>query len=62
MSGRDEHRVNDPLDLEALPGQARPLEDEDESCRARRGRRPTRRARGRDESEKLDQYLLRGYH
>ena len=58
-------RVNDPLDLEALPGQARAVPDEDEEARARSSaRRPAADAqgRGRDDSEKLDQYLLRRYH
>ncbi len=63
MSAREERRVNDPLDLEALPGQARASA----RTRTRSPRRSTAattdpQGRGRDESEKLDQYLLRRYH
>ncbi len=65
MAGRDERHVNDPLDLEALPGQARPFREEeegDEELHAQGGPAADPQGRGRDESEKLDQYLLRRYH
>ena len=62
MSARDERRVNDPLDLEAPPGQRRIGDEEDEERRRARGRRKDPQGRGRDESEKLDKYLLRRYH
>ena len=61
MSSRDEHRVNDPLDLEAPPGQEDAFEDEEESAPPA-GPAADAQGRGRDESEKLDQYLLRRYH
>src|SRR5674476_980796 len=60
MSGRDERRVNDPLDLQAPPGQERALDGDDVEGRA--GAAADRQGRGRDDSEKLDQYLLRRYH
>ena len=66
VSARDDRRVNDPLDLEALPGQARTVRDEDEegeaSEQAPHGPSADPEGRGRDDSEKLDQYLLRRYH
>ena len=62
MSGRDEHRVNDPLDLEAPPGQARSLEDEDEELQGRGPAADAHPPRGRDETEKQDQFLLKVYH
>ena len=30
MSARDDRRINDPLDLESLPGQARHVPDEED--------------------------------
>ena len=65
MSGPDERGVNDPLDLEASPGEARAstAEDEDEDeASAHGGPAADAQGRGRDDSEKLDQYLLRRYH
>jgi RNA polymerase sigma-B factor len=66
VSGRDERRVNDPLDLEALPGQARRIPDDEEETEGAEAP-PARPAgdpggRGKADSEKLDQYLLRVYH
>ncbi|MEI6451477.1 MAG: RNA polymerase sigma factor SigF [Actinomycetes bacterium] len=63
MSAADERRVSDPLDLEAPPGQARVVtaDDRDEAP-ARGGPGADPQGRGRDDSEKLDQYLLRRYH
>jgi len=58
--------VNDPLDLEALPGQARIVPDEDDEGESPEQAHPGPSAdpegRGRADSEKLDQYLLRRYH
>jgi len=62
VTPHDDHRTNDPLDLEALPGQGRPLDDEEEGRPADGPRRPDTKGRGRAESDKLDQYLLRRYH
>ncbi len=66
MSGRDDRRVNDPLDLESLPGQARHVPDDDEENEgpetAPEGPSADPEGRGKDDSEKLDQYLLRRYH
>jgi RNA polymerase sigma-B factor len=63
LSARDERRPKDPLDLEGLPGQTRRFdESEEEPEGAERAPRETHAGRGRDESEKLDQYLLRRYH
>ena len=67
MSG-DEHRASDPLDIEALPGQPRPgaddesgLEEEDDSA-VERDDNQRAGGPGKDEADKLDQYLLRRYH
>ena len=66
VSSRDDRRVNDPLDLEALPGQARRVPDDDEEPEGSEARQEGPSAdpkgRGKDDSEKLDQYLLRRYH
>ena len=62
MSTRDERRVSDPLDLEALPGQRRPYDDADEDDADGEEHGHAEQPRGRDESEKKDQYLLRVYH
>ena len=65
MSARDERRPSDPLDLESLPGQRRIPEDEDEAEgteTAHEGPAADREGRGKADSEKLDQYLLRVYH
>ncbi len=60
MSPREDRRVNDPLDLEALPGQRR-IGDDDEELGG--GGPETKHApRGRDDSDKQDQFLLRVYH
>ena len=63
MSAADERRVSDPLDLEAPPGQARVFtaDDKDEAS-LHGGPAADPQGRGRDDSEKLDQYLLRRYH
>ena len=60
MTPHEDRRPNDPLDLEALPGQRRPLDDDDDGVGE--PRKPDTKGRGRDESDKLDQYLLRRYH
>ncbi|HEY5388725.1 MAG TPA: sigma-70 family RNA polymerase sigma factor, partial [Thermoleophilia bacterium] len=63
MSGPDDHRVKDPLDLESPPGQARAFTAEDEEDAATQtGPAADAQGRGRDDSEKLDQFLLRRYH
>lgn len=66
MIGHDERRVNDPLDLRALPGQGRRAADDDDEGDGleveRSGPLADPEGRGRDESEKLDRYLLRRYH
>ena len=59
MSGREDRRVNDPLDLEAPPGQPRIGAEDDDLLEEHGHAAPPR---GRDESEKLDQYLLKVYH
>jgi RNA polymerase sigma-B factor len=66
VSARDERRVNDPLDLESLPGQARRIADDEEEAEgaetAHDGPSADREGRGKADSEKLDQFLLRVYH
>jgi RNA polymerase sigma-B factor len=66
MTGRDDRRANDPLDLGSLPGQARHVPDDDEETEgpetAQEGPSADPEGRGKDDSEKLDQYLLRRYH
>ena len=66
MTGRDDRRAIDPLDLESLPGQARHVPDDDEETEgpetAQEGPSADSEGRGKDDSEKLDQYLLRRYH
>jgi RNA polymerase sigma-B factor len=65
VSALDERRASDPLDLESLPGQRRIAGDEDETEgaeTAREGPSADREGRGKADSEKLDQYLLRVYH
>jgi RNA polymerase sigma-B factor len=61
MDARDDHRgVGDPLDLDTLAGAAGPFaggEVDEQGAEA-----PAMPFRGKDESEKLDQYLLRRYH
>jgi RNA polymerase sigma-B factor len=61
MDARDDHRgAGDPLDLDTLAGTAGPLaegEVDEQGADA-----PATPFRGKDESEKLDQYLLRRYH
>ena len=64
VTPHDDHRPNDPLDLEALPGQ-RPRRWATTKTKSRPSvepRAPDTKGRGRDESDKLDQYLLRRYH
>jgi RNA polymerase sigma-B factor len=64
MSARDESRTKkEPLDLEALPGQARVVRpDEHDDDIGPEGPSADPKGRGRDDAEKLDQYLLRRYH
>jgi RNA polymerase sigma-B factor len=63
---RDEHLAGDPLDLGGTSGEPEDLDDqsEDEEDESSLPKHPTVSAegRGRDESEKLDQFLLRRYH
>jgi RNA polymerase sigma-B factor len=62
MDARDEHRsLGDPLDLDALAGEAGPFAAEPEADE-QGADVPVAPFRGKDESEKLDQYLLRRYH
>jgi RNA polymerase sigma-B factor len=62
MDARDEHRsLGDPLDLDALAGEAGPFAAEPEADE-QGADAPVAPFRGKDESEKLDQYLLRRYH
>ncbi len=61
MTPRDDRRPSDPLDLGSLPGQPRRFRDEDDDEETAPVA-PAYTGRGRDESEKLDQYLLRRYH
>ncbi len=66
MKARDDGRTSDPLDLKALPGQAHAVPDDDTEGAAPGEGSPGPSAdaegRGRADSEKLDQYLLRRYH
>ncbi len=50
---------SDPLDLAALPDEEDPLDEEEEGPSLPK---PDAQGRGRDESDKLDRYLLRRYH
>jgi len=50
---------SDPLDLAALPDEEGPLDEEEEGPSLPK---PDAQGRGRDESDKLDRYLLRRYH
>lgn len=62
MSPLEDRSPTDPLDLGALPGQEPVVDDEDDVPEPDEVRAPDREGRGRAESDKLDQYLLRRYH
>lgn len=61
MSRRDDHRAADPLDLGAPPGEEM-ARDDDERLPPAHELASALEGRGRAESDKLDQHLLRRYH
>jgi RNA polymerase sigma-B factor len=64
MSAADERQVRDRTDVTAPAGEATPAGEEADVAGARAvpGPADDARGRGREDSEKLDQYLLRRYH